>query len=66
MPGLVVAAIADDPTVIATVRAAGCEGAATTNFGLARPADLYTLARVRIDDGDSAAGLGAKLKALGA
>src|SRR5205823_2557887 len=33
-------------TVIAAVQAAGYLGATTTNFGLARPGDLYTLDRV--------------------
>ena len=37
-----------DAAVIAVVKAAGFEGATTTNPGLATPADLFTLARVRV------------------
>jgi peptidoglycan/xylan/chitin deacetylase (PgdA/CDA1 family) len=54
-----------DATVIAAVQAAGFLGATTTQFGLARPADLFTLDRVRVNGSDGAAGLGAKLRSLG-
>ena len=39
--------------MIAAVQAAGYLGATTTNYGLARPSDLYTLARVRVNGSDS-------------
>ena len=42
-----------DDTVVAAVQAAGYLGATTTNYGLARPGDLYTLYRVRINGTDS-------------
>jgi peptidoglycan/xylan/chitin deacetylase (PgdA/CDA1 family) len=54
-----------DPHVIAAVRAAGYLGATTVRHGLGRPADAYTLSRVRIDRGDGVAGLRRKLAALG-
>ena len=38
-----------DAAVIAAVQQAGYLGATTTNYGLARPSDLYTLARVRVN-----------------
>jgi peptidoglycan/xylan/chitin deacetylase (PgdA/CDA1 family) len=50
--------------VIAAVRRAGYLGATTTNYGLARPADLYTLNRVRIDGSDGVAGFARKLQSL--
>jgi peptidoglycan/xylan/chitin deacetylase (PgdA/CDA1 family) len=53
-----------DAAVIAAVQAAGYLGATTTQFGLARPADLFTLDRVRVNGSDGVAGLAAKLKAL--
>ena len=53
-----------DARVIAAVRAAGFLGATTTNYGLARPSDLYTLDRVRIDGSDGMHGFAAKLAAL--
>lgn len=53
-----------DATVVAAVQAAGYLGATTTNYGLARPSDLYTLARVRIDGSDGVKGFAAKLEAL--
>jgi peptidoglycan/xylan/chitin deacetylase (PgdA/CDA1 family) len=53
-----------DDTVVAAVKAAGFLGATTTNYGLARPSDLYTLARVRIDGSDGVKGFAAKLAAL--
>ena len=53
-----------DDTVVAAVKAAGFLGATTTNYGLARPSDLYTLSRVRIDGSDGVKGFAAKLAAL--
>jgi peptidoglycan/xylan/chitin deacetylase (PgdA/CDA1 family) len=50
--------------VIAVVQRAGYLGATTTNYGLARPGDLFTLARVRVDGSDGVRGLAAKLAAL--
>jgi peptidoglycan/xylan/chitin deacetylase (PgdA/CDA1 family) len=54
-----------DATVIGAVRAAGFLGATTTNAGLARPTQLYTLGRVRVNGGDGARGLASKLVGLG-
>lgn len=54
-----------DARVVAAVRAAGYLGATTTRYGLARPGDLYTLDRVRVDGSDGVAGFAAKLGALG-
>jgi peptidoglycan/xylan/chitin deacetylase (PgdA/CDA1 family) len=51
-------------TVIAAVQAAGYLGATTTSYGLAKPAELYTLARVRINGTDSISAFGSKLEAL--
>jgi peptidoglycan/xylan/chitin deacetylase (PgdA/CDA1 family) len=53
-----------DARVIAAVRRAGYLGATTTNYGLARPADIYTLNRVRIDGSDGVAGFARKLQGL--
>jgi peptidoglycan/xylan/chitin deacetylase (PgdA/CDA1 family) len=53
-----------DDAVIAAVQAAGYLGATSTRYGLARPSELWTLARVRVSGGDGASGLAAKLKAL--
>jgi len=53
-----------DPAVIAAVQQAGFLGATTTNYGLARPGELYRLARVRVDGSDGVKGLAAKLTAL--
>jgi|KBSMisStandDraft_5_1062788.scaffolds.fasta_scaffold168906_2 peptidoglycan/xylan/chitin deacetylase (PgdA/CDA1 family) len=53
-----------DADVIAAVQQAGYLGATTTNYGLARPGDLYTLARVRINGSDGVKGFAAKLTAL--
>ena len=50
--------------VIAAVRRAGYLGATTTNYGLARPGNLYTLSRVRIDGLDHLAGFARKLQSL--
>jgi hypothetical protein len=51
--------------VIAAVRRAGYLGATTTNYGLAKPGDPYTLGRVRINGSDGISGFAAKLQALG-
>jgi peptidoglycan/xylan/chitin deacetylase (PgdA/CDA1 family) len=53
-----------DDAVIAAVKAAGYLAATTTNYGLARPSDLYTLARVRINGTDSLSAFAHKLEAL--
>jgi peptidoglycan/xylan/chitin deacetylase (PgdA/CDA1 family) len=53
-----------DAHVIAAVRAAGYLGATTTRYGLARPEDIYTLARIRIDGTDHLAGFANKLSSL--
>jgi peptidoglycan/xylan/chitin deacetylase (PgdA/CDA1 family) len=54
-----------DAHVIAAVRRAGYLGATTTNYGLARPNDLYTLSRIRINGSDGVAGFARKLEGLG-
>ena len=54
-----------DSEAIAAVKAAGYEGATTTEFGLARPVAPFTLARIRVGRGDGAAGLARKLARLG-
>jgi peptidoglycan/xylan/chitin deacetylase (PgdA/CDA1 family) len=53
-----------DDRVVAAVRRAGFLGATTTNFGLARPPDFYTLDRVRINGSDSVRRLAATLRNL--
>jgi hypothetical protein len=53
-----------DTAVLAAVHQAGYLGATTTNYGLARPGDLYTLARVRVNGSDGVKSLAAKLAAL--
>lgn len=53
-----------DARVIAAVRAAGYRGATTTEYGLARPRELYTLDRIRIDRRDGLAGFARKLRAF--
>lgn len=53
-----------DAHVVAAVRAAGYLGATTTHYGLARPEDIYTLARIRIDGTDHLAGFASKLSSL--
>jgi peptidoglycan/xylan/chitin deacetylase (PgdA/CDA1 family) len=53
-----------DAAVIAAVQAAGYLGATSTRPGLARPSELWTLARVRVNGSDGVAGLAAKLTAL--
>ena len=50
--------------VIAAVRRAGYLGATTTNYGLARPQDIYTLSRIRINGSDGLTGFAAKLQSL--
>jgi peptidoglycan/xylan/chitin deacetylase (PgdA/CDA1 family) len=52
-----------DAAVVSAVRAAGFLGATTENPGLARPTEPFTLSRIRIDSGDGAAQLAAKLAA---
>ena len=54
-----------DDKVVAAVRAAGYLGATTTAPGLATPADLFRLPRVRVDRSDGVAGLAEKLRSLG-
>jgi peptidoglycan/xylan/chitin deacetylase (PgdA/CDA1 family) len=46
------------------VRRAGFLGATTTNYGLARPAEIYTLSRIRIDGSDHVVGFAHKLESL--
>ena len=53
-----------DDRVAAAVRAAGYLGATTTGYGIARPTDMFRLARVRVERSDGAKGLAAKLRAL--
>ncbi len=55
-----------DATTIAAVKAAGYEGATTVTSGLARPGEPYELPRIRVEPGDGADGLAAKLQAAGA
>ena len=55
-----------DDRVVAAVRAAGYSGATTTALGVAQPADMFRLARVRVDRSDGVDGLIAKLRSLGA
>ena len=50
--------------VIAAVQQAGYLGATTTRYGLAKPSELYTLARLRINGSDSLSAFGAKLEAF--
>jgi len=54
-----------DARVIAAVRQAGYFGATTTNYGLARPTQPYTLARVRVSGSDGVGGFARRLTALG-
>jgi peptidoglycan/xylan/chitin deacetylase (PgdA/CDA1 family) len=53
-----------DARVIAAVHRAGYLGATTTNYGLARPGNLYVLSRVRINGSDGVAGFARKLEDL--
>ena len=50
--------------VIAAVQQAGYLGATTTRYGLAKPSELYTLARLRINGTDSLGAFAAKLEAF--
>ena len=50
--------------VIAAVQRAGFLGATTTRYGLARPSELYTLARVRVNGSDGLSGFAAKMEAI--
>ena len=53
-----------DSAVVAAVRAAGYEGATTTQPGVARPdGDPFTLPRIRVNGSDGVRGLAAKLGA---
>ena len=52
-----------DQAALEAVEAAGYRGATTTNEGLADPATPYELSRIRVEPGDGAAGLEAKLSA---
>jgi hypothetical protein len=54
-----------DNRVVAAVRAAGYLGATTTAYGLARPGDMFTLKRVRVNRSDGVAGFVSKLRAFG-
>jgi len=54
-----------DASVIAAVRRAGYSGATSTENGLARWNDPWTLDRVRVSNGDGVTGLVAHLHALG-
>jgi peptidoglycan/xylan/chitin deacetylase (PgdA/CDA1 family) len=52
-----------DAAAIAAVKAAGYEGATTTEEGLASPSgDPFTLKRIRVGPGDETAGLAEKLR----
>jgi peptidoglycan/xylan/chitin deacetylase (PgdA/CDA1 family) len=53
-----------DDTVIAAVQQAGYLGATTTRYGLAKPGELYTLARLRVNGSDSLSDFAAKLEAV--
>jgi len=53
-----------DGAVVAAVKAAGYLGATTTDYGLARPDDLYTLARVRVNGTDRVSAFARKIEAL--
>jgi peptidoglycan/xylan/chitin deacetylase (PgdA/CDA1 family) len=53
-----------DAHVVEAVRRAGYLGATTTNYGLGRPRDIYTLSRVRINGSDRIAGFARKLESL--
>jgi peptidoglycan/xylan/chitin deacetylase (PgdA/CDA1 family) len=53
-----------DNRVVNAVRRAGYLGATTTNYGLARPPNYFTLSRIRINGSDGVRGLASKLTAL--
>jgi len=46
------------------VRRAGYLGATTTNYDLARPQDIYTLGRIRINGSDRLNAFAKKLQSL--
>jgi peptidoglycan/xylan/chitin deacetylase (PgdA/CDA1 family) len=54
-----------DGRVVAAVQAAGYVGATTTAPGIARPTDMFRLARVRVNRSDGVTGLAARLRAVG-
>jgi peptidoglycan/xylan/chitin deacetylase (PgdA/CDA1 family) len=54
-----------DERVVAAVRDAGYSGATTTALGLGTPADMFRLARIRINRSDGVGGLAEKLRSLG-
>jgi peptidoglycan/xylan/chitin deacetylase (PgdA/CDA1 family) len=53
-----------DARVVAAVRAAGYQGATTTEDGLASRSEPFTMDRVRVSRGDGVTGLARKLRAL--
>jgi peptidoglycan/xylan/chitin deacetylase (PgdA/CDA1 family) len=53
-----------DARVIAAVEHAGFFGATSTEYGLARPSDPFTLDRIRIDGSDGLRGFASKLMTL--
>jgi peptidoglycan/xylan/chitin deacetylase (PgdA/CDA1 family) len=53
-----------DARVVDAVRRAGYLGATTTNYGLARPQDIYTLSRIRITGSERLNGFAGKLESL--
>jgi len=53
-----------DAAVVAAVRRAGYQGATTTRLGLARPSQPFTLARVRVPDGETPVALLEELAGL--
>jgi peptidoglycan/xylan/chitin deacetylase (PgdA/CDA1 family) len=53
-----------DDTVIAAVQAAGYLAATTTRYGLAKPSELYTLARLRVNGSDSLRAFVTKLESF--
>ena len=53
-----------DDAVIAAVQQAGYLGATSTRYGLARPGELYTLARLRVNGSDSLSAFAGKLEAF--
>ncbi len=55
-----------DDQAIAAVRAAGYLGATTTDEGLARKSEMFTLKRIRVDGSDGVSGLERKLRDAGA
>jgi peptidoglycan/xylan/chitin deacetylase (PgdA/CDA1 family) len=54
-----------DSAAVAAVRKSGYLGATTTEYGLARPDELYTLDRIRVERSDGVSGLVAKLRGAG-